>query len=158
MPGSLDALRDIHLPEAVSWWPLAIGYWLLLALMLVALLWWFKRYRLYTIRRAAQKELDRVVARFGGDNNSHALARQVNVWLRRAVLSLEPRHEVASLTGSEWINHVQSCSMDTGFTFSDDVVELLTKGVYQASTEVDAERLIKECRAWARLLPPRAAT
>jgi len=37
----LDQLRDIHLPEAVSWWPLAPGWWLLMVLtclLLVGLL------------------------------------------------------------------------------------------------------------------------
>ena len=28
-------LRDIQLPDAVSWWPLAMGWWLLLLVMVV---------------------------------------------------------------------------------------------------------------------------
>ncbi|MBV1912177.1 MAG: DUF4381 domain-containing protein, partial [Cycloclasticus sp.] len=29
-------LRDIHLPDAITWWPPAIGWWLLLAVIIVA--------------------------------------------------------------------------------------------------------------------------
>lgn len=158
MPNSLEALRDIHFPGSISWWPLAFGYWVLLALLLVAMVLWFRRYRRYAIRRAAQSELERVASEYSRQENSHDLARKVNVLLRRAVLSLEPRHEVASLTGIDWIALVQSCSTNTGFTFSEGVVKLLTEGVYQAKVDVDADTLLQECRAWARSLPPRPST
>ena len=158
MPNSLDALRDIHLPGSLSWWPLAFGYWVLLAALLVVMVLWFRRYRRFAIRRAAQQELDRVTSEYSGQDNSHDLARKVNVWLRRAVLSLEPRHEVASLTGEDWIAHVQSCSTNAAFTFSEGVVKLLTEGVYQAKVDVDADTLLQECRAWVRSLPPRPST
>jgi hypothetical protein len=32
-PDPLAALRDIHLPEAVSFWPLAPGWWIALGIM-----------------------------------------------------------------------------------------------------------------------------
>ena len=31
-------LRDLHLPEAISWWPLAPGWWLLIAFAVAACL------------------------------------------------------------------------------------------------------------------------
>ena len=48
----LAELRDIHLPEAVSLWPLAPGWWLLLALIAAVLglsiAVWLRRYRFET--------------------------------------------------------------------------------------------------------------
>ena len=29
-------LRDLHLPDAISWWPLAPGWWIVLGLALIA--------------------------------------------------------------------------------------------------------------------------
>jgi len=38
------AIRDIHLPDAISWWPLAPGWWGLLALIVIAIvLFWYLR-------------------------------------------------------------------------------------------------------------------
>ena len=30
-------LRDLHLPEAIGWWPLAPGWWLVIAIALVGI-------------------------------------------------------------------------------------------------------------------------
>ncbi len=156
MPTSLDALRDIHLPEQVSWWPLAFGYWLLLALVVVTVVLWYRRYRRFAIRRAASRELKLLASQFVTHNDSHELARAVNVMLRRTLLSLEPRNEVASLTGENWIKRVHACVADSGFTFSERVQQLLTEGVYKVSVDVDANTLVSECRQWVQQLPPRA--
>jgi cbb3-type cytochrome oxidase subunit 3 len=46
MPTTPLPLKDIHLPEAISWWPPAIGWWLLLVLipLTVFILVWAYRY------------------------------------------------------------------------------------------------------------------
>lgn len=45
MQQQLEQLKDIQLPEPVSWWPLAYGWWGLMALALLAvvMLWWHYR-------------------------------------------------------------------------------------------------------------------
>jgi len=46
----LEQLRDIHLPEAVHWWPPAPGWWIVAALLL-ALTIWLSRYLQARYRR-----------------------------------------------------------------------------------------------------------
>jgi len=46
----LEQLRDIHLPEAVHWWPPAPGWWIVAALLL-ALTVWLSRYLQARYRR-----------------------------------------------------------------------------------------------------------
>jgi|GEM_PF-491197 len=47
---ALEQLRDIHLPQAVHWWPPAPGWWLVAALVL-ALIIWLSRYLQSRYRR-----------------------------------------------------------------------------------------------------------
>jgi len=46
----LEQLRDIHLPEAVHWWPPAPGWWIVAALLL-GLITWLSRYLQARYRR-----------------------------------------------------------------------------------------------------------
>lgn len=39
MQQQLEQLKDIHLPQVISWYPFAPGWWLLLLLLLVAIAW-----------------------------------------------------------------------------------------------------------------------
>jgi len=101
------ALRDLHLPEAIGWWPLAYGWWLVIALVLVGLGWLLMRawrnWRFYAPRRYAIRALATVEAEYLTNRHPVALGRQVSELLRRGMLAYAPRHEVAGLTGESWL-------------------------------------------------------
>jgi len=101
------ALRDLHLPEAVGWWPLAPGWWLATALVLFGLGWlllraWRKR-QFNAPRRYAIRALAAAEAEYLANRNPVALGQQVSALLRRSMLAYAPRHEVAGLTGESWL-------------------------------------------------------
>lgn len=101
------ALRDLHLPEAIGWWPLAPGWWLLIALAILGLGWlllcaWRKR-QFNAPRRHAVRALAAVEAEYLESRNPVALGQQVSSLLRRGMLAYAPRHEVAGLTGESWL-------------------------------------------------------
>ena len=101
------SLRDLHLPEPIDWWPLAPGWWLLIALALFGLGWllllaWRKR-RFNAPRRYAIRALAEFEAEYLTKRNPVALGRQVSLLLRRGMLAYAPRHEVAGLTGDSWL-------------------------------------------------------
>jgi len=101
------SLRDLHLPEPIGWWPLAPGWWVLIALALFGLGWllllaWRKR-RFNAARRYAIRALAEVEAEYLTNRNPVALGRQVSALLRRSMLAYAPRHEVAGLTGDSWL-------------------------------------------------------
>lgn len=103
-PAKLD-LRDIHLPDPVSWWPPAPGWWLLAASLaalaaLVAVVVWRRRTR---VQRRGLAMLEALHARYRRDGDGGALVRGLSTLLRRLALEFHPRREVAGLTGSRWL-------------------------------------------------------
>ena len=100
-------LRDLHLPDAIGWWPLAPGWWVVLAIVSAALgyLAWrlYKRWLFNAPRRYALRELARFEVEYLEHGNPVTLGKQLSELLRRGMLAYAPREEVAGLTGEEWL-------------------------------------------------------
>lgn len=100
-------LRDLHLPETISWWPPAPGWWVLIglaacALGYLALLAW-RRFRDNAPRRKALARLRYLKAEYSWTGDAVELAARLSELLRRAMLAYAPRDEVAGLTGPSWL-------------------------------------------------------
>ena len=151
MNGQPLQLRDIHLPEGVSWWPPAPGWWLLLALLLgaVAALWYWRRHG--SVRRGlyrqALQELERIENDFGQKDNERQVLENLSVLLRRVAVSRHPRTEVASLTGRRWLEFLDSVS--GGNEFSTGTGRILADAPYNPALRTDnIPDLIDLCRRW----------
>ena len=105
-------LRDLHLPDPVGWWPLAPGWWLLLATLVMLLIWLAvvrrSRHRRGAARRHAVRALKRLERRYAADGDAVQLAIDVSALLRRAMLAYAPRADVAGLTGAAWLEWLDS--------------------------------------------------
>lgn len=100
-------LRDLHLPEAISWWPLAPGWWLLIALIAVGLGLLFRLFMRARARGAARRhalrQLNELTSDFEQHHNAIAFSSHLSELLRRTMLAYAPRHDVAGLTGDKWL-------------------------------------------------------
>ncbi len=100
-------LRDLHLPEAIGWWPLAPGWWVLLALALGGLAYLFRLYLRKraggAARRHALARLNELTADFERHGNAVAFSSALSQLLRRTMLAYAPRQNVAGLTGDAWL-------------------------------------------------------
>lgn len=100
-------LRDLHLPEAIGWWPLAPGWWIVLAIAATALAYLslrlYRRWQFLAPRRHALRELARFEAEYLEHRNPATLGKQLSELLRRGMLAYAPRDEVAGLTGEAWL-------------------------------------------------------
>ena len=109
MPDStLPNLNDIHLPEAISWWPPAPGWWLLALLLLLSPLLWraLKRYqqrpRKPRYRSAALQELEHYYQHYQQQQDSSDYIQSVSALLKRVAMQCYNPDEVAALSGQQW--------------------------------------------------------
>ena len=147
-------LKDIHLPPAPGWWPPAPGWWLLLActLLAAALLVWFLHRRVRTrTRRAALAELRRLAQRYAETQDSHALAAELSVLLRRLVLANRPRPQAAGLAGGAWLDLLDTLSPRA--PLDPTARRALLEAPYRRCAPCNASALIAACERWLRALP-----
>ncbi len=131
-------LRDIHLPEPVSWWPIAPGWWLLLAAIVIACLviWFIRRsWNKRRVLRQLKERLQTIRDDFAEGATAADTVRQLSVLLRRACITYFPRSDVASLTGDAWLQFLDSKSREK--RFSEDIGSLLISAPYQPDSEID---------------------
>lgn len=153
-------LRDIHLPEPVSWWPVAPGWWALLVLLVVAIVMFAvlrkanrNRRRKRLLRDEIRHELEAIRQHYQQSANSVMLARELSQLLRRAGISYYAASDIAGLTGDDWLSFLAQThsSKRPGLSFSSDNARTLLSAPYlddSAQIELDAEQLIALCESW----------
>lgn len=140
-------LRDIHVPAA-SWWPLAPGWWVLAALVLLVALgvaWALRRRAGGQPLRVALREIDALEAAHARDGDAAGLAEGASRLLRRVALRVAP--DVAAQTGAAWQAFVQSHAPDAD---TRRALGELARERYLAQPALDAPALLAALRAWCR--------
>ena len=133
-------LQDIHLPESASIWPLAIGWWVLIVVIILVATWFIIK----VIKRVKQKKNQRkILAQFRvleqklKDSPSNATVAEINTLLRQLAITYYPRSETASLTGGDWLNFLDV----SGGThdFSRGAGRILIEAPYQLDQQLDSQ-------------------
>lgn len=150
-PNSISQLplRDVHLPDAISWWPLAVGWWI--TLLVIPILLWisFKVYRHLTRKTAVKtaKQILQELKQQRTKTEAQVLA-EVSALLRRVAMSLASREECASLTGQAWLEYLDKSLDDKPFTRG--VGQCLAEVIYRRTTptHVDIFELLDLAERW----------
>jgi uncharacterized protein DUF4381 len=153
-------LRDIHLPEPISWWPLAPGWWLLLVsvlLILCALYLTIKIYRSRQLKRDIKAELEHIKQQFQQTQSKSQLAKSLSILLRRASISYYPKANIAGLTGEHWLTYLDKTNIKRSekISFKTNAGKILLSAPYlpeNKKLDFDAQFLIDLCESW--LLAP----
>lgn len=157
MPVESLPLRDIHLPEAVSWWPPAPGWWLLLVLtaMIVAVVFLFIRIRQRRqLKRTVLAELNSIRQQYNDNHDRIEIARALSALMRRASISFYPRHDSASLTGEQWLQHLDNTAQRKDFKNGSG--RILATAPYlpvNSQVNVDFDDLLSLCEHWLSIQP-----
>jgi hypothetical protein len=154
----LSELADIHLPDAVDFWPPAPGWWVLAALVVFALVLLYRHQlaRVFVRRRlgSALRELDAALKRFKKDaaterNRNEAglqLLQSFNAILKRVALLHYPDPELPRLNGRPWLRFLDAQSHTADFTVG--VGKVLGEGMYRPVFDADVDALHALCRRW----------
>lgn len=149
-PGDLANLADLALPPPVSFWPPAIGIWIVATAGLAALsvFAWraLHRYRADAYLRKAIAELDALSSASGTDEPATAAA--ISSILKRVALVRYGREQVASLTGADWTGFIARTAPQGAST--DAIAEHLGRFLSRESpaTPPDRRLLFAQVRAW----------
>jgi len=134
-PG-FDQMHDIVVPESVSWWPLAPGWWVVLLVLAAVAVWGavvvYRRWKAQGHRREALRELDCIDP------------SQYSSLLKRVCMVEFERDEVASLSGEVWLKFLDRTVGGNDFTegAGRDLLELAYRG------EGDADLIKDVVRRW----------
>ena len=95
----LAQLAPLRTPESIGWWPMAPGWWIVLALTIFGLVligrWIRQRYVRTHYRRAALSQLRLL-------KGTKATTTDINQLLKAAALRAFPAEQVAALHGQAW--------------------------------------------------------
>lgn len=165
-------LRDIHLPDPVSWWPPAPGWWLAALLLMLGLSlimgWRYQARRPPKFKAAVLAELATLSQDLQLQPDTSRLACELSMLLRRACRCLDEQEISLGLTGEAWLAHLDTRlhhgrlnherPEDDGHAspdFSTGVGRALLSAPYQATSNIDGPALIKLVERWAATLPKR---
>ena len=146
-----EQLRDVHLPDAISWWPLAWGWWVLLVIVLCAvsvLVWQIKRsINKNRYRGLAITELESVIAQWREDDNSIAYLQSANSVLKRAVLHTSQDSSLTTTSGKTWVGLLHQWSPKA---LSEVSQNALAYECYQPSCDTDINSVHTELVRWLK--------
>lgn len=153
MNNPLSQLRDIHFPTWYGFWPIAVGWYLVMLLLLLLIMFgvhlWKKREHRVKPRREAIAKLQQLKARYERDGDGVAVAIELSMLLRRAALVVFPRVDVASLHDSQWLEFLdQSGKTDA---FSVGAGKVLISAPYQRDPNFEAKDLFELVDDWIRI-------
>lgn len=147
-------LRDIHLPNPISWWPLAPGWWLVIGIILLCIIFaviilkYFMRPTLY---KEAATALARIESEFQQHEDATYSIKEISALLRRVILSQNGSDKKGGITGHAWLEILDK-NMN-GEEFREGPGKLLLSGPYQENVDKrDVPELIELCRKWIKKL------
>lgn len=150
-PDPLVHLKDIHLPPPISWWPLAPGWYVLIALLVLIAVFIFYRintsYRHARAKKQALRLLIDYQKHYQKENNAALASARISELLRRVALAYYPREKVASLHGEEWVCFLNETGKGIDFNL---VKEMLLDAPFKTDQSMDLKPLFNSAQLWIK--------
>ncbi|MCB1196762.1 MAG: DUF4381 domain-containing protein [Bdellovibrionota bacterium] len=155
-------LRDIHLPHAIGYWPVSIGWWVMLVLFvaLVFAVWRYKKYKQNHIGTLSLNAFHEIVKKYEKNKNDAEFSKELSILIRRIVISKFPRKDTASLVGQQWLEFLDKMAECEDFTKGcgrqiitapyqnksldrvDDLIQVVEKWIKKVTYKKEAKHLL----------------
>jgi Domain of unknown function (DUF4381) len=103
----LAALNPLREPEAITWWPLSPGWWLLALVVLFAITFLlytlYRRYQARRYRRLGAAQLRRLHDSYSQHGNTYEFITAGNALLKSVALEAYPAAKIAACHGNKWV-------------------------------------------------------
>ena len=153
----LVALRDMHLPPPVSFWPPAPGWWIMIGLFLILCLCFvffhLKTRRYSRLKREALRLIQKYESRFLGRQDAAQAYRDLSLLTRRLMVTLSSDPRVAGIHGERWPEFLLHVS--GGSPCTTDSYESLRESPFCAHPEGDPLELSQSLNNLVKGLPLR---
>ena len=107
MNPEMIALKEIRYPNNIDWWPMALGWWIILAILVCVIIVFsvrfLKNFQRNKKRRIALNELHRIRNDEIICSDIFLLTNKLSILIRKSMLAYESRDAVAGLVGEEWL-------------------------------------------------------
>ncbi len=137
----LPQLQDIHFAPSPSWWPLAIGWWVLIAFSLLLLTWLFIKLR-QQVKLKKQRQMIfsqlALLEKNSKKGSCNEVVAKVNILLRQLAIHYYSSNKIASLTGHNWLRFLDQSGNTSGF--SKGAGRILIEAPYQPETASQQEQ------------------
>ena len=144
-----EQLRDIHMPEAVSWWPPAPGWWVLsftvIALVISLIIRGQRNAKRNTFRVTALFETQEALTLWNKNKNTSDYLHTVNAVLKRIVLQNNSSNNIANQSGINW---VESLNQISNQALSEKTMQALGVACYQTNPNIDVTHVQQQIIAW----------
>lgn len=140
----LSELKDIHPMIQPDFWPLAEGWYILCALLILIILIGFYIYHKYRNSPVvyAIKELEKI--KKAPKEKQFKLLSQL---LKRVAMVKYPRNEVAPLIEEKWQEFILAAAPDI---FSEQQAKSLAYAIYNPKNKVPDQKLFQLTRQWIK--------
>jgi hypothetical protein len=114
----LDQLPPLHMPEPISFWPPAIGWWLLalfiIVLSVLVVRFFLKKKRKNQLRKVALLELNQYWSSYQSNHDTQSYLLALNRLLKKFVMQQYPNKNLHTLSGEQWISGLAELSPQSG--------------------------------------------
>lgn len=146
-------LEDIITPDTVSAWPPALGWWIVLLLVMGLFIFTFFYYQRYQqkwgYRKEALRLLDNIMDEWKTKKLSNEIVTQeLLALLKRTAITAYPTNKIEKAYGEQWLNILKTQAPSLAMDKSID--ELILSSQYQKDDRIKPQILVQFCQNWIR--------